>query len=221
MIQFFGDHRPSPRVRRRRVPAQYGCASHSNPGGIPGSAAAVQVAQHSGYGRVLRVGSCVKPHAGSAEPDAAAQQDRPSEGRLQGRAQTAEEGARMVALLRGRPRARPDAHDLEPGARRPAAPVRRLFGRRPRHHGGGQPRGDGSGREIHRPEHPSPVRAGAQPVHHEGSRLQLPLLLHAEVLVRVPGESARRLPRRVRHASTRCSRSSRSRRPASSRRSCS
>ncbi len=55
MIQFFGDHRPSPRLRRRRVPAQYGCASDSHPGGIPGSAAAVQVAQHPGYGRVLRV----------------------------------------------------------------------------------------------------------------------------------------------------------------------
>ena len=53
-------------------------------------------------------------------------------------------------------------------ARSPSPPVRRLLGRRPGHHGGGQPRRARSRRQDHRPEHPAAVRAGRQPVHHRG-----------------------------------------------------
>ena len=59
--------------------------------------------------------------------------------------------------------ARAQADRVEPVARGAAAPVRRLLGRRPRHHGGGQPRRARGRRQDHRAEHPAAVRAGRQP----------------------------------------------------------
>ena len=76
-----------------------------------------------------------------------------AKGRLQGGAEAQPEGARVVALLRGRARAGQAADEVEHVARGAAAPLRRLFGRRSRHHGGGEPRGQGSGRQVGRPEH--------------------------------------------------------------------
>ena len=70
---------------------------------------------------------------------------------------------RGITRTRGRS---PSADEVEHVARSAAAPLRRLLRRRPRHHGSGQPRREGSGREIGRPEHPPAVRAGAEPVHH-------------------------------------------------------
>ena len=58
-----------------------------------------------------------------------------------------------------------------------------------------------AGGEDHRAQHPtSPSSRRTQPVHHRRSALRVPLFLHAEVLVRVSGEVARDLSRRVRHA---------------------
>ena len=75
-----------------------------------------------------------------------------------------------------------------------------------------------AGGKTDRPQHPAAVRAGRQPLHHRRPALRVPLLLHAEVLVRVPGQGAGDLSRRLRHAATSCSRSSRSCRPTSCRR---
>ena len=57
-----------------------------------------------------------------------------------------------------------------------------------------------AGGKTDRAQHPAAVRAGCEPLHHRRTALRVPLLLHAEVLVRVPGEGAGDLPRRVRHA---------------------
>ena len=86
-----------------------------------------------------------------------AQARRPRRG-----AQAEPEGGGVVALLRGRARAGAPADRVEHVARRGAPPVRRLLGRRARHHGGRQPRRDRSRRQDDRPQHPAAVRAGAQ-----------------------------------------------------------
>ena len=49
------------------------------------------------------------------------------------------------------------------------APLRDLLRRRPGHHGGGQSRRGGCGRQDHRPQHRPAVRAAAQSVHHAGT----------------------------------------------------
>ena len=43
------------------------------------------------------------------------------------------------------------------------------------------------------------LRAISESVHHARAEFRVPLLLHAEVLVRLPRQGARRLPRRIRH----------------------
>ena len=128
------------------------------------------------------------------------------------------QGGRVGALLRGSARAGAAADDLEPDAAVGEPPLRGDLGRRPRHHGGREPRRARGRRQDHRPQHPPAVRAGREPVHHRGPALRVPLLLHAEVLVRVPRQGAGHLPRRLRHAATSSSRSSRSCRPTSCRR---
>ena len=105
----------------------------------------------------------------------------------------------MGALLRGRARAGAAADDVEPHAAVGEPPLRRHLGRRPGHHGSREPRRARGRRQDHRPQHPPAVRAGREPVHHRGPALRVPLLLHAEVLVRVPGEGAGHLSRRLRH----------------------
>jgi hypothetical protein len=81
-------------------------------------------------------------------------------------------------------RTRPPADDVEPDAAVGASPLvvtsgggraswRRPTAARTRR------------RENHRPQHPAAVRAGRQSVHHRRSALRVPLLLHAQVLVRV------------------------------------
>ena len=45
-----------------------------------------------------------------------------------------------------------------------------------------------------------PFEQGAEPLHHRRPALRVPLLLHAEVLVRLPGEGAGDFSRRLRHA---------------------
>ena len=57
-----------------------------------------------------------------------------------------------------------------------------------------------AGGKTHRLEHPPAVRAGGQPLHHRRAALRVPLLLHAQVLVRVPRQGAGDLSGRVRHA---------------------
>ena len=117
------------------------------------------------------------------------------------------QGGRVGALLRGRARAGAAAHRLEPEPPVGEPPLRRHLRRRPRHHGGGQPRRARGRRQDHRPQHPPAVRAGRQPVHHRGAALRVPLLLHAQVLVRLPGEGAGDLSRAASARSTSCSRS--------------
>ena len=80
------------------------------------------------------------------------------------------------------------------------APVRGLLGRRAGHHGGGQPRRGRRRGQDRRAEHRAAVRAVSQPLHHAGTELRIPLLLHAQVLVRVPGQGAGGVSRRLRHA---------------------
>ena len=58
----------------------------------------------------------------------------------------------------------------------------------------------GRRRQDRRAEHRAAVRAVSQPVHHAGAELRVPLLLHAQVLVRVSGEGAGGVSRRLRHA---------------------
>ena len=55
-------------------------------------------------------------------------------------------------------------------------------------------------RQDHRAQHRIAARAAAQPLHHAGAVLRVPLLLHAEAVVRTPGEGAGGLPGRLRHA---------------------
>ena len=70
------------------------------------------------------------------------------------------QSARVGALLRGSARARAAADGVEPDAEVRASSLRRHVGRRPRHHGGGQPRRARSRRQDDRPQHPPAVRAG-------------------------------------------------------------
>ena len=72
----------------------------------------------------------------------------------------------------------------------PHAALRGLHRRRAGHHGGGQPRRARRRRQDHRAEHRPALRAVPQSVHHAGAELRVPLLLHAQVLVRVPGQGA-------------------------------
>ena len=63
-----------------------------------------------------------------------------------------------------------------------------------------------------------PFEQGANPYITDGPALRVPLLLHAQVLVRVPGEGAGDFSRAASARATSCSRSSRSCRPTSCRR---
>ena len=71
-------------------------------------------------------------------------------------------GGRNVPLLRGGARAGAQDHFLGHVARRSSAALRDLLRRRPRNHGGGQPRRGRSRRKIHRPEHRAAARAAPQ-----------------------------------------------------------
>ena len=106
----------------------------------------------------------------------------------------------MVPLLRGCATAGEGSDPMEPFARPVPPPLRRLFRRRSGHHGSRQPRRARGGRQDDRPEHPAAVRAGRQSLHHARAALRVPLLLHAEVLVRLPRQSAGDFSRRLRHA---------------------
>ena len=110
------------------------------------------------------------------------------------------QGRGVVALLRGRARAGAHAHGVDHRSRHQASPLRRRLRRRPRHHGGRQPRRRRGRRQDDRAEYPTALRAGGQSIHHRGSALRVPLLLHAQVLVCVPRQGAGDLPRRLWHA---------------------
>ena len=111
-----------------------------------------------------------------------------------------------VALLR-RGAALRRARDREVETARDADLRRHRRG--PRHHGGRQPWRFRCGRQEHRPEHRAAARAGAQPVHHAGAVLPVPLLRPAQDALPDALGRTRLLPRRLRHARTRCSRRSR------------
>ena len=57
-----------------------------------------------------------------------------------------------------------------------------------------------AGRQDHRPQHRLAARAAAQSVHHARAVVRVPLLLHAQALVRASGARAGRVPGRLRHA---------------------
>src|SRR2546426_717009 len=110
------------------------------------------------------------------------------------------DGAQDVRVLRSRPRARDPPHHVVEGARPRGAPLRRVHRRRPRNHGGRQPRrgrGEGPERGAH---HLHPGGGIRQPLRHARALLPLPLLLHAQVLVRVPGQGGHRVSGRLRNA---------------------
>ena len=79
-------------------------------------------------------------------------------------------------------------------------PLRSVHRRRTRHHGSRQPRGLRCKRKNHRPQYRPPVRAVSQSVHHARTQFRVPLLLHAEVLVRVHVEGAGSVSGRIRNA---------------------
>ncbi len=78
--------------------------------------------------------------------------------------------------------------------------VRRLHRRRRRHHGGRQSRRFRGRRQDHRPQHRLAARAAAEPLHHARAHVRVPLLLHAQALVRASGARAGGVPGRLRHA---------------------
>ena len=73
-----------------------------------------------------------------------------------------DQGSGVVAVLRGRPCAVAPADDLVLADSRALSPLRRVLGRRPRHHGSRQPRRARGRRQEHRAEHPAAVRAGTR-----------------------------------------------------------
>ena len=58
----------------------------------------------------------------------------------------------------------------------------------------------GSGRKDHWPQHQSALRTEPESLHHAGAEFRVPLFLHAQVLVRLSGEGAGDLSRRLRHS---------------------
>ena len=115
-----------------------------------------------------------------------------------GSARIGEDGAAR-RVLRGGPRARAPGHRVVGGAREPGASLPRLHRRRPRDHGGGQPRRAGGRRPHDRPQHRPAARAAAEPLHHPRTLVRVPLLLHAQAVVRLPRARHHRVPRRLRH----------------------
>ena len=80
------------------------------------------------------------------------------------------------------------------------APLRRLHRRR-RRASWRRPTAARRGRRPdHRAQHRPAARAAAESLHHAGAVVRVPLLLHAQALVRAPGARAGRVPRRLRHA---------------------
>ena len=104
------------------------------------------------------------------------------------------------ALLRRRARARPPGDRMVARDRVARAALPGLQRRRPRDHGGGEPRRERRRRMLDRPQHRPAARAASECVHHAGSELRVSLLLHAQALVRAPRPRHRRLSRRLRHA---------------------
>ena len=202
------------------LPRERRSAADPHPVRVPRAAPAIQGTEDSGHGGVLRIGARGQPRARRARAGDAARARRARRGRAlsrpscrrRARRSSGRDTTRTRASWRGCSTAwSADAAVGEP-------PVRGDVGRRPRHHGGGEPRRARGRRQDDRPEHPPAVRAGREPVHHRRTALRVPLLLHAQVLVCVPREGAGDLSRRFRHAATSCSRSSRSCRPTSCRR---
>ncbi len=102
-------------------------------------------------------------------------------------------------VLRRRPRGRAPGHGVVRRAQEPSPPLPRVHRRRPRDHGGRQPWSPGRRRPLHRPQHRPAARAAPQPVHHPGPLVRVPLLLHAQAVVRLRRAGAHRVPGRVRH----------------------
>src|SRR3546814_14526710 len=88
------------------------------------------------------------------------------------------------SLVRGDGEARREARRLDAGTARTSRAFLHLHRRRPRHHGGRarrwRARGFGAQRRL---EHFPAVRAAAKPVRRRRTRLSVPLLFHAQVLV--------------------------------------
>ena len=85
------------------------------------------------------------------------------------------------------------------GTRLEGAPLRGLHRRRPRHHGGRQPRRRRRARNERRPDDLDSDRGIRQPLRDARARVPLSLLLHAQVLVHLPGEGGDRVSGRLRH----------------------
>ena len=190
------------------VPRKSGGPADPHSGGVPRAASPLQGTADPGHGGVLRIGARRQPRAGGTgardAPCARRQQRRRS---LPGRACEDAQGARVGAVLRRGARAGAAAVGVDADAAVREPPLRRDVGRRPGHHGSGQPRRARGRRQDDRPEHPPAVRAGREPVHHRRAALRVSLFLHAQVLVRVSREGAGDLSRA---ASARWTSSSRS-----------
>ena len=173
-----------------------------------------------GHRRLLRIGARGQPRARRAGAPDAARARRAGRGRAL-RARTEPRAARpssgrATTRKRASSRGCSTTWSQTPAVGEPS--LRRHVRRRPGHHGSGQPRRARGGRQDHRSEHPPAVRAGRESVHHRRAALRVPLLLHAQVLVRVPREGAGRFFPAASARSTSCSRFSRWCRPTSCRR---
>ena len=113
---------------------------------------------------------------------------------------------RVVAMSHHYDEARRFAAMVTRGHAPPGHADPRRHRRRPRHHGGGQPRRVRGRRQEHRPEHRAAARAAAQPVHHAGAVLPVPLLRAAQdALPDARGRAGRAFPA-ASARSTSCSR---------------
>ena len=93
-------------------------------------------------------------------------------------------------LLRRRAHAGPHADRVGRPVHQQHLPFRGVLRRRSRHHGGRQPRRQRCQWQDRRAEYRAAVRAVPQPLHHARAELRVPLLLHAQVLVRLSGQGA-------------------------------
>ena len=100
-------------------------------------------------------------------------------------------------LLRGGARVRAALRHPRAGDREPRGGG--LHRRRPRDHGGRQPRRGGGGRHLDQPQHRAAARAGAEPLRDPRPQLQLPLLRHPQDAFPDARQGDSGVPRRLRH----------------------